>query len=53
MDIDLLAGEGPATIELAGVRWISEDRCGLEFIRVKPDMLMKLRAFALLLEQTS
>lgn len=53
LDIDLLTGEGPATIELAGVRWIFENRCGLEFIRVKPDMLMKLRAFALLLERTS
>ena len=53
MDIDLLNGEGPANIELAGVRWVSEHRCGLEFIRVRPDVLMKLRAFALLLEQAS
>jgi hypothetical protein len=53
LDIDLLNGEGPAKIELAGVRWVSGQRCGLEFIRVQPDMLMKLRAFALLLEQTS
>jgi len=53
LDIDLLNGEGPAKIELAGVRWVSEHRCGLEFIRVRPDMLMKLRTFALLLEQDS
>jgi len=53
LDIDLLNGEEPARIELAGVRWVSGHRCGLEFIRVRPDMLMKLRAFALLLEQTS
>jgi len=53
LDIDLLNGEGPAKIELAGVRWVSERRCGLEFIRVRPDILMKLRAFALLLEQVS
>ncbi len=52
LDIDLLNGEEPATIELAGVLWVSEHRCGLEFIRVRPEMLMKLRAFALLLEQT-
>jgi PilZ domain len=52
LDIELLNGEGPATIELAGVRWVSGHRCGLEFIRVRPDMLMKLKAFALLLEQT-
>lgn len=53
LDIDLLNSEGSAKIELAGVRWVSGHRCGLEFIRVQPDMLMKLRAFALLLEQTS
>lgn len=53
LDIDLLNGEEPANIELAGVRWVFEHRCGLEFIRVRPDMLMKLRAFALLLEQVS
>jgi len=53
LDIDLLNGEESATIELAGVRWVSGHLCGLEFIRVRPDMLMKLRAFALLLEQTS
>ncbi len=53
LDIDLLNGEGPTKIELAGVRWVSEHRCGLEFIRVRPDVLMKLRAFALLLEQAS
>jgi len=53
LDIDLLNGEEPANIELAGVRWVSEHRCGLEFIRVRPDMLLKLRAFALLLEQIS
>ena len=52
LDINLLNGEGLATIELAGVRWVSEHQCGLEFIRVRPDMLMKLRGFALLLEQT-
>ena len=53
LDIDLLNAEEPANIELAGVRWVSEHRCGLEFIRVRPDMLVKLRAFALLLEQIS
>jgi hypothetical protein len=53
LDIDLLNGEGPASIELAGVRWVSDRRCGLEFIRVRPDILMRLRAFALLLQRTS
>lgn len=53
LDIEFLNGEGPTTIELAGVRWVSSHRCGLEFIRVRPDMLLKLKAFTLLLEQTS
>jgi hypothetical protein len=53
LNIDLLNGEGPAKIELAGVRWISGYRCGLESIRVRPDMLMRLRTFTLLLEQSS
>lgn len=52
LDIDLLNGEEPATIELAGVRWVSRHRCGLEFIRIQPDILMKLKTFTLLLEQT-
>ena len=52
LDIELVNGEEPATIKLAGVRWVSGHRCGLEFIRVRPDMLMKLKAFTLLLEQT-
>jgi hypothetical protein len=52
LDIELVNGEGPTTIELAGVRWVSGHQCGLEFIRVRPDMLMKLKSFALLLEQT-
>ncbi len=51
VDIDFLNGEAPANIELAGVRWVSEHRCGLEFIRVRPDMLLRLRAFTLLLQQ--
>ncbi len=53
LEIDLLNGEAPADIELAGVRWISGQRCGLEFIRVSPEMLTRLQAFALLLEKTS
>ncbi|MBH0202031.1 MAG: PilZ domain-containing protein [Nitrospira sp.] len=52
LDIDLLNGEEPAMIELAGVRWISGHRFGLEYIRIHADMLMRLKAFALLLEQT-
>jgi hypothetical protein len=51
LEIELSNGEEPATIELAGVRWVAGQRCGLEFIRLRPDMLTKLRAFVLLLEQ--
>lgn len=53
LEIDLLNGEAPACIELAGVRWISGQRCGLEFIRVSPEMLTRLQAVALLLEKAS
>lgn len=53
LSIDFLNGEEPVHIELAGVRWISENRCGLEFIRVSQDMSEKLRTFTLLLQQTS
>ncbi|MBS0181831.1 MAG: PilZ domain-containing protein [Nitrospira sp.] len=53
LDIELFNGEEPANIELAGVRWVSEYRCGLEFILVRPDMLVKLKAFVLMLEQTA
>lgn len=52
LDIDLLNGESSVHIDLAGVRWISGHRCGLEFMRASPDMLTKLKAFVLLLEQT-
>ena len=38
LDIDLLnvTDEGLVAIELAGVRWVSERQCGLEFIRIRP-----------------
>lgn len=52
LEIDLLNGGAPTVIELAAVRWVSGNRCGLEFIRVTPDMLVKLKAFVELLEQT-
>jgi hypothetical protein len=52
LEIDLLNREARAAIELAAVRWVSGNRCGLEFIRVTPDILVRLNAFVLLLEQT-
>ena len=50
LDIDLLNGETPVRIELAGVRWISGPRCGIEFIRISPDALRQLSAFVLVLD---
>ena len=52
MQIDLVNGEMPVDIELAGVRWVSERRCGLEFIRIAPEALARLRSFVELLETT-
>lgn len=52
LDIDLLNGGGAVNIELAGVRWVSGHRCGLEFIRIRHDTLVQLRAFVFMLERT-
>jgi hypothetical protein len=52
LQIDLLNGTKPITIELAGVRWVSGVRCGLEFIRIAPEMISRLRSFVSLLEDT-
>jgi PilZ domain len=52
LQIDLINGAAPVDIELAGVRWISGRRCGLEFIRISPEMLDRLCAFVGLLENT-
>jgi hypothetical protein len=51
-EIDLLDGRAPVGIDLAAVRWVTGHRCGIEFIRVSPDMQMRLKAFVLVLEQT-
>lgn len=50
--IDLLNGTTPIEIELAGVRWVSGQRCGLEFIRISPEMLSRLGSFVSVLEHT-
>lgn len=52
LQIDFLNGRTPVDVELAGVRWISGARCGLEFIRISPEMLGRLRSFVALLENT-
>jgi hypothetical protein len=52
MHIDLPDGTKPVDIGLAGVRWVTDYRCGLEFIRVSGESLTRLRAFVALLENT-
>jgi len=52
LQVDLLNGAAPLDIELAGVRWVSGTRCGLEFIRISPETLARLRSFVALLENT-
>lgn len=52
LHVDLLNGTEPVAVELATVRWVSGYRCGLEFIRMSPEMTARLRAFVALLEQT-
>ena len=51
LEIDFLNREAPADIELAAVRWVSGHRCGLEFIKVAPEMFLKLKTFVSMLEQ--
>jgi hypothetical protein len=52
LNIDPLNGEAPLRVELAGVRWISGHRCGMEFIRISSDALRQLEAFVLVLDTT-
>ena len=52
VEIDCLDGRIPLAVELAAVRWVSSLRCGLEFIRLSPDMAARLKAFVDLLEGT-
>lgn len=52
LQVDLLNGDAPLDIELAGIRWVSGTRCGLEFIRISPEMLTRLRSFVTLMENT-
>ena len=48
----LRPGEEPVGVELAGVRWVSDYRCGLEFIRVSAESRERVHAFVALLEST-
>lgn len=52
IQIELQDGTKPVDIGLAGVRWVTDYRCGLEFIRVSDESLARLRAFVALLENT-
>lgn len=50
--IDLQAGMKPVEVDLAGVRWVSDYRCGLEFIRLSGESSRRLNEFVAILEQT-
>ena len=52
LQVDLLNETEPVLIELAAVRWVSGYRCGVEFIRMAPEMASRLRSFFALLEET-
>ena len=52
LQVDMLNGTGPVLIELAAVRWVSGYQCGVEFIRMAPEMATRLRSFVALLEKT-
>jgi len=52
LQIELAEGTAPIAIELAGIRWVAGRRCGLEFIRISPEMMAGLRDFVALLETT-
>lgn len=52
LQVDMLNGTDPVLIELAAVRWVSGYQCGVEFIRMAPEMATRLRSFVALLEKT-
>jgi hypothetical protein len=52
LQVDMLNGTEPVLIELAAVRWVSGYQCGVEFIRMAPEMATRLRSFVTLLEKT-
>lgn len=52
LHIEFPDGSEPVDIGLAGIRWVSDYRCGLEFIRVSGESLARLRSFVVLLENT-
>ena len=52
LQVDMLNGTEPVLIELAAVRWVAGYQCGVEFIRMAPEMATRLRSFVTLLEKT-
>ena len=44
-------GTEPVLIELAVVRWVAGYQCGVELIRMAPEMATRLRSFVALLEK--
>ena len=53
LDMQLWEGQKPVHIELAAVRWSSDPRVGLEFIKVTPEQKDRLSSFMGMLERSS
>jgi c-di-GMP-binding flagellar brake protein YcgR len=53
LDMQLWEGQEPVHIDLAAVRWSSDNRVGLEFIKLTPEQRDRLSSFTGMLERTS
>ena len=52
LDMQLWEGQEPVHIELAAVRWSSDTRVGLEFIKLTPEQRDRLSSFMGMLERS-
>ena len=53
LDMQLWEGQEPVRIELAAVRWASESRFGLEYIKLDSTQKERLASFMAMLERNS
>jgi PilZ domain len=53
LDMQLWEGQEPVHVELAAVRWSSDTRVGLEFIKLTPEQRDRLSSFMGMLERSS
>lgn len=49
----LVEGQEPVEINLAAVRWAAKDRFGVEYIKVGPSEMERLKGFVTMLESPS